>query len=806
MRQILIILLIFIGFSQNLSAQGFGLTSLYTQNPTVMNCDPLVTIDVFPVNMGNSNADYVLTLGGSNYVPSTLIATINWGDGTSSQHTGSSGIIGSPMPWTTVLQHNYSNSGSYTITMTINNPQNGSAVTTQMYFMLSVCPGTISSIVNLDCNNDGIYESTTLSNVPLIFTGPNNFNSQVNTSNGFAIGSNSAPAGTYNVTVDQTWLNNNNYVIANASDLQMNINSSTSSDTAVIILNCAGTTANLCLNGYAYCDANFNNIFDQGETVFANVPLTINNNGVNYLVYTNTNGYYSLNYSGTVGSPTIIQVNGLWMSQNNCTTQSMVSTVLATSCASPTTFNVPFICTSCNVSSMCAAVLVFCDANGNGVMDNGEVPLVNAPVSIYNSSSQYPTTIYSDTTGFAMLCGNYYSTTGSYATVNQLWLQQNGYTTSASTVPLYPTTLPTPNAAMIPINCSGTNNACDDLWTTVTPWIGYYQNTTATIRLNIGNYGPGTATTYTVTLSYPVGVSPVLSSISIPGYTISGNTISWNLTNAAPGYSFTDFIQFTIPSGIMNTTQHYYISSISATGNNTDCNYQNNDGTLLQIVGNSYDPNDKNVNLPEELSSVITDHLTYTIRFQNTGTAPAQNIHILDTLSANLDWSSFDLIYASHNMHTVDLGNGIRRFEFPEIWLPDSTSNEPLSHGMLVYRIKEYSTNIVGDEIFNTAYIYFDWNPAIVTNTTYNINGALGLDELNNLIAVYPNPASTNVTIQSASEMEWINLTDMSGKQVKEVLNAGNSHEMNIENLQKGIYILSVKTPVGIRSSKLLVH
>ena len=806
MKRLLFLFLILVGLSQNISAQGFGLNSLYTTTPTLMNCDPLLTIDVFPVNVGNSFADYILTLGGSNYTPSTLTATINWGDGTSSQHTGFAGNIGSAMTWTPPLQHFYSNAGSYPIFMTITNPQNGSSVSTQMYFMLSVCPGTISSIVNLDCNSDGVYESTTLSNVPLIFTGSNNFNTQVNTTNGFAIGSTNAPAGTYNVTVNQTWLSNNNYVISNASDLQMTINSTTNSDTAVIILNCAGSTSNLCLNGYAYCDANFNNIFDQGETVFANVPLTINNNGVYYQVYTNNNGYYTLNYAGTVGSPTIIQVNGLWMSQNNCTTQSSVSTVLATNCTNSTPFNVPFICTSCNTTSMCAAVQVFCDANGNGVMDNGEVPLINAPVSIYSASSQYPTTIYSDSTGFAQLCGNYYSTTGSYAAISQLWLQQNGYTTTASTIPLYPTTFPTPNAALIPVNCSGTNNACDDLWTTVTPWIGYYQNTTATIRLNIGNYGPGTATTYSVSLSYPVGVSPVLSSISIPGYTISGNTISWNLTNAAPGYSFTDFIQFTIPSGIMNTTQHFYTSNIAATGSNTDCNYQNNDGSLLQIVGNSYDPNDKNVNLPEELSSVVTDHLTYTIRFQNTGTAPAQNIHILDTLSANLDWSSFDLIYASHNMHTVDLGNGIRRFEFPEIWLPDSTSNEPLSHGMLVYRIKESDSNIEGDAIYNTAYIYFDWNPAIVTNTTYNINGSLGLDELNNLISVYPNPASTYFTVQSETEMEWITLTDMSGKQIQHTTADGTSHTVGVENLEKGIYILSVKTSMGIRSSKLLVH
>jgi uncharacterized repeat protein (TIGR01451 family) len=324
--------------------------------------------------------------------------------------------------------------------------------------------------------------------------------------------------------------------------------------------------------------------------------------------------------------------------------------------------------------------------------------------------------------------------------------------------------------------------------------------------LNFGNYGPGTATTYSLSLSYPVGVNPILSSISIPGYSISGNTITWNLTNAATGYSFTDFIQFSLPSGLTNGAQHYFTSTITATGSNTDCNYANNTGTLLQILGNSYDPNDKTVNQPEQMSPVVTDNLTYTIRFQNTGTAPAQNIHILDTLSANLDWNTFEVLYASHPMNVVDLGNGIKKFEFPQIWLPDSTTNEPESHGQIVYRIRENVTNGQGEEIFNTAYIYFDWNPAIITNTTYNINAMLMLNEISDAYEVYPNPAQETFTIKAPFEMEWMALHDMSGKQVLQYDIKGNLKVVPVSEIEKGLYILSVKTSTGISSSKLMVH
>jgi uncharacterized repeat protein (TIGR01451 family) len=494
------------------------------------------------------------------------------------------------------------------------------------------------------------------------------------------------------------------------------------------------------------------------------------------------------------------------MSQNNCTTQSFATTVLAANCGTPNTLNVPFICTTCSTTSMCAAVFVFCDANGNNFSDNGESPLTNVPISIYSAGNNNPITVYTDTTGFAVICGNYFTSTSVYAQINPQWYQQNGYTGNTVPVQLYPSNTPIPPTAIIAVNCSNSNNACDDLWTTVTPWIGYYQNTTATIRLNFGNYGPGTATTYSLSLSYPVGVNPILSSISIPGYSISGNTITWNLTNAATGYSFTDFIQFSLPSGLTNGAQHYFTSTITATGSNTDCNYANNTGTLLQILGNSYDPNDKTVNQPEQMSPVVTDNLTYTIRFQNTGTAPAQNIHILDTLSTNLDWNTFEVLYASHPMHVVDLGFGIKKFEFPQIWLPDSTTNEPESHGQIVYRIAENASNGQGSEIFNTAYIYFDWNPAIITNTTYNINAMLMLDEISDAYEVYPNPAHETFTIKAPFEMEWMALYDMSGKQVFQDDIKGNLKVVPVSEIEKGLYILSVKTSTGISSSKLMVH
>lgn len=780
---------------------GFILSGLSTNTPTIQNCDPTITISVGAMFNTSTSSDFNLTLSGSNFGPSQFTMIVNWGDGSVTTHVGSASVTGSPISWNPPVSHTYTTVGMHQISVQITNPQNNTSTLTNLYFSQTSC-SWITANVWLDCDNDGTIESYTMNNVPVIADGTTTSYTGASV-NGYVNLTYSAQIGNYTVSVDTSWLNANNYVISPSSTSQLSVTSSTDLDSAYIILNCANLLTNLCVSGTIFCDTNMNGVLNSGENVIANAPISISNNGNNYLVYSNANGQYSLTYSGTVGSPTVISLNGLWMSQNNYTAQNIVFTTLGTACGSPSTQNIPMICSTSN-PSLCAAAIVYCDANGNNIMDTGENPLQNAPVTFYNGNNP-AITAYTDSAGWVIVCGNYFNTNLITAQINPYWLTQHGYTVTNSMLTLQAINAQTPSPGMFAVNCGGTtSNACDDLWTTVTPWIGYFQGTTATIRLNFGNYGPGTATTYGLSLSYPVGVTPVVSSISIPGYTISGNTISWNLTNAAAGYAFTDYIQFTLPSGLINGAQHYFTSNITATGSNTDCNYANNDGSLLQILGNSYDPNDKTVHQAEQMSPVITDNLTYTIRFQNTGTAPAQNVHILDTLSTNLDWSTFDLIYSSHYMNVIDLGNGVRKFDFPQIWLPDSTSNEPESHGMIVYRIKELVTNGEGEEIFNTAHIYFDWNPAIVTNTTYNINTSLGIEELGNSSVIYPNPASTNFTIKANERIEQIRIYDMLGKEWKNSRPTSTNPTVDISTLPEGIYLVNVSTEKGTFTERLI--
>ena len=60
-------------------------------------------------------------------------------------------------------------------------------------------------------------------------------------------------------------------------------------------------------------------------------------------------------------------------------------------------------------------------------------------------------------------------------------------------------------------------------------------------------------------------------------------------------------------------------------------------------------------------------------------------------------------------------------FKFDNVLLPDSNINEPLSHGLVHYRIKPNTLVTPVDSIGNQAYIYFDFNESVATNKAVTI-------------------------------------------------------------------------------------
>lgn len=145
--------------------------------------------------------------------------------------------------------------------------------------------------------------------------------------------------------------------------------------------------------------------------------------------------------------------------------------------------------------------------------------------------------------------------------------------------------------------------------------------------------------------------------------------------------------------------------------------------TLCSPVFCSYDPNFKeslpNGGMPSEIIQP-QDSIEYVIHFQNTGTAEAVNIVIEDTIHSNLDLSTFKFLSASHGVNITIDTNKLAKFVFNNINLPDSNTNEPLSHGYIKFRINLINGLLPNDSISNDVAIFFDNNLPIYTNIVYN--------------------------------------------------------------------------------------
>ncbi len=175
--------------------------------------------------------------------------------------------------------------------------------------------------------------------------------------------------------------------------------------------------------------------------------------------------------------------------------------------------------------------------------------------------------------------------------------------------------------------------------------------------------------------------------------------------------------------------------------------------TLCDLVRAAYDPNDKQgFPLGWQDANYIErgQELDYMIRFQNTGNDTAFLVIIRDTLdAATLDVTSLRPGASSHPYTWEVTGNGVLKFTFENILLPDSTTNLAGSQGYVQFRINQQPNLAAGTQILNRAGIYFDFNPPIITNTSlHTIADDLvtvstftsGNPDEKAALLVYPNP------------------------------------------------------------------
>ncbi len=224
------------------------------------------------------------------------------------------------------------------------------------------------------------------------------------------------------------------------------------------------------------------------------------------------------------------------------------------------------------------------------------------------------------------------------------------------------------------------------------------------------------------------------------------------------------------------------------------------------LTTGSFDPNDilVNRNFLYDYEIPNEPELEYIIRFQNTGNDTAFTVKVLNPIdTTRLQLNSLEIVSSSHPMNATWIPwEKNMQFQFENILLPDSNVNEPQSHGFIRYKIKPKTNLLIGDSITNQAYIYFDFNNPVATNIAKtDIILFTGVDELQtstDLFNIYPNPATSKLTIQFNSRsqknisLELFNVYGQKLKIIHEgiISSSGLNKSIDISDLSSGIYFI----------------
>ncbi|MEI8279718.1 MAG: T9SS type A sorting domain-containing protein [Bacteroidota bacterium] len=290
---------------------------------------------------------------------------------------------------------------------------------------------------------------------------------------------------------------------------------------------------------------------------------------------------------------------------------------------------------------------------------------------------------------------------------------------------------------------------------------------------------------------------------------VNGTTLTWNLNNLSAIYTGSTNINYTLTvQGTWLSLGDTVHSDLTVTPIFGDANPTNNACVRIDTVTSSFDPNEMQVS--PEGTILAGTQLTYTIGFENTGNDTAQNIYVLDTLSNYLDIHSLAMVASSNNVIISKTWNGtnwVLKLDFPNIKLLDS-SHHNQCNGMVVFTIKTKTGLAAGTVIPNSAGIYFDDNPVVLTNTVYNtivVFANTVKDITNSITNIYPNPTNSILHIDDLKESATYHILNMLGQSVQQGSLQQGANIISIAAFPAGIYILELSNAQGVKTITRLI-
>lgn len=299
-----------------------------------------------------------------------------------------------------------------------------------------------------------------------------------------------------------------------------------------------------------------------------------------------------------------------------------------------------------------------------------------------------------------------------------------------------------------------------------------------------------------VEYKYPAGMTVTYSSVT--PLSNAGNVVAFAVGSLAPGQSGSIYIKLSVPSSF--TLGSYKCDTSVILPVASDVVPSNNTSYECDSVVSSWDPNDKMPNPKgkgeEGAISPDTKEISYLVRFENEGNWRTYKVRVEDEIDPSFDINSLLLGDASHEFRLVKSNRKLIWY-FDDIELTPKSVDPTRSHGYIQYSLKLNEGLPLGTQIKNTAYIYFDGNPAIVTNATKNTlkNADAGSSISNSKSENFDFDIlrKENVLTFTAKEnMSAIRLYDLNGKLILSEEPNKKEYRIEVNGMSNSMYIIHI--------------
>ena len=350
--------------------------------------------------------------------------------------------------------------------------------------------------------------------------------------------------------------------------------------------------------------------------------------------------------------------------------------------------------------------------------------------------------------------------------------------------------------------CISANGFHPDVEVVISPVLFARPGFDATYQITFRNKG-NQAVSGTVNLIFDdsrtdfVSANPSVDNLAV-------NSLSWNYSNLLPFETRVITVVLNVNSPTETPAVNIddilnFETSISPV--DTDENPLDNTFLYNQTVVGSYDPNDitclEGAVVPP---SEIGNYLHYVINFENTGTFPAENVVVKTEIdAAKFDIGSLQLMNSNFAVDARITENKVE-FIFENIQLPIG------GHGHVLLKVETQDTLVTGDAVANRGDIYFDYNFPIDTGLANTVFQTLSnsIFEIDNSVAVYPNPATIQVNIKSDSLIQTIQIFDVQGRILQTKISNEKQTTFDLTRNEKGIYFFKIITDRGIKIEKII--